>query len=285
MKKGKVVTVANQKGGVTKTNTCRYLADVYAESGKKVLMIDLDPQASLTKGYKIDEHLLTGVNEGNICNIFYGKEVNILSLSEDFYKEIHLLPSNKDLAAVAENSIVGKELKLKKYIENNNLKDYYDVIIIDNNPNFGSLTINSILAADIFVVPVGTTKDDQEGMHGFFDKTEETLSAYDHHVEKIVCIPSRHNKITKVSKIYLDIIKNDMEPYIKNNCPILSHASYEITPPVPESVAFQEASAYSMSCYKYLLEYGSTYSSMKKPAREDLISKMKKIAKKVLKQN
>jgi len=283
MAKGKVIAVVNQKGGVSKTNTCRYLADVYADKGKKVLMIDLDPQASLTKGYQIDEEMLRGANENNICNIFHNRAVSVLSLGESFYDTIHLLPSNGELSTIVESPIVGKEVKLKRYIEDNSLRDYYDVIIIDNNPNFGTLTINSVLSADIFVVPVGTTKDDQEGMHGFFDKTEETLSAYGYSVDKIVCIPSKHNKSTKVSKTYLDIIKNDVEPYIKEYCPVLSSASYETTPPMPELVAFQEASSYSMSCYRYLVEYGSKYSTMKKEARENLIKKMKKIAKIVIK--
>lgn len=280
---GKVIAVANQKGGVTKTVTCRNLADIYASQGKKVLLIDLDPQSSLTMGYNLDEKLFTGENDGNICNIFKNKDLTIVALDEIYNESIHIIPSNPDLNSVAESAIVGKDLKLKRFIKDNDLRAMYDVIIIDNNPTFGSLTINSILAAEIFVVPVGTTEDDQKGLHKFFDKTEAVLEAYGHTIEKIVCIPSRYNKVTKVANVYLEALRNDVKPYIDSKCPTLSHANYITTQPIPESVAFQEASGYSLSAYSYLSEYGTRYCSLSKEKRDELLSTLKKIAKKTIK--
>jgi len=280
MKKGIVIAVANQKGGVTKTTTCRYLADVYASQGKKILMIDCDPQASLTKGYQIDPKMLEGENDSNICNIFRKKKVNIVSLDE-YNENIHLLPANKELGTMSDSSIIGKDLMLRNFIEDSNLREHYDIILMDNNPKFDTMTINSILSADVYVVPVGTTKDDQEGLQGFFDNTEEALSSYGHKISKIICIPSRYNTVTNVAKDYLDIIKNDVEPYINENCPTLAKAKYKTTQPIPEAVPFQEASSYNMSCYKYLRSYGP-YSSLKRKKQDDLIETMEKIAKKII---
>jgi chromosome partitioning protein len=277
----KIISVANQKGGVAKTATCRYFADIAVAQGKKVLLMDFDPQASLTKGFGLNPELFEGVNDGNICNIFNQEPVNVINVGDDD-EVLHLIPSNRELGIIGQGNIIGKDLMLRKFIKKNKLSEVYDVIIIDNNPKFDTMTINTILASNIIVIPVVTAKDEQEGLHGFFKNTEETLSTFDHAIEKMVVIPSRYNKATKVSKEYLKIIKEDTLPFIKEMCPTIAEAETLVSEPVPEKVAFPDASSYNLSVYKYLTMYSSE-SSMKKDKREKLLSLLEKIVKNVIK--
>jgi chromosome partitioning protein len=277
----KIISVANQKGGVAKTATCRYFADIAVAQGKKVLLMDFDPQASLTKGFGFNPELFEGVNDGNICNIFNQEPVNVINVGDDD-EVLHLIPSNRELGIIGQGNIIGKDLMLRKFIKKNKLSEVYDVIIIDNNPKFDTMTINTILASNIIVIPVVTAKDEQEGLHGFFKNTEETLSTFDHAIEKMVVIPSRYNKATKVSKEYLKIIKEDTLPFIKEMCPTIAEAETWVSEPVPEKVAFPDASSYNLSVYKYLTMYSSE-SSMKKDKREKLLSLLEKIVKNVIK--
>ncbi len=278
---GNVITVANQKGGVAKTATCRYFADICVSMGKKVLLIDFDPQASLTKGFGLNPELFEGVNEGNICNIFKQESVSVINVGDED-EVLHLMPSNRELGIVGQGNIIGKDLMLRKFMKKNRLSDVYDVIIIDNNPKFDTMTINTILASNIIVTPVVTSKDEQEGLHGFFKNTEETLSTFDHSIKKMVIIPSRYNKSTKVSKEYLSIIQEDTIPFLKEECPTISEAEMLVTSPVPEKVAFPDASSYNLSVYKYLTMYSSE-SSMKKDKREKLVSLLEEIVNSVIK--
>jgi len=277
----KIISVANQKGGVAKTATCRYFADIAVAQEKKVLLIDFDPQASLTKGFGFNPELFEGVNDGNICNIFNQETVNVINVGEED-ETLHLIPSNRELGIIGQGNIIGKDLMLRKFIKKNKLSEVYDVIIIDNNPKFDTMTINTILASNIIVIPVVTAKDEQEGLHGFFKNTEETLSTFDHAIEKMVVIPSRYNKATKVSKEYLKIIKEDTLPFIEEMCPTISEAETMISEAVPEKVAFPDASSYNLSVYKYLTIYSSE-SSMKKDKREKLLTTLEEIVKNVIK--
>jgi len=280
-KKGKTISVANEKGGVTKTTTCRMLADIYLEKGLKVLMIDFDPQASLTKGYKLDPKSFQGTSSHNICNIFKKEAVSAIAIKSD-YGSLHLIPSNKELKTLGQTSVIGKDLILKRFIKQHNLKEQYDVIIIDNNPKFDTATISAILAADILLIPVVTAKDEQEGLHGFIEDAEETLQMFDHKIEKICVLPTKYDKKTKVGKIYKKIIEDETIPFIEKNCPILSQAKNIILSTLPESIAFKDAASYNISVYNYLKEHGNM-SSMKKEKRIALLQKIEDIAENILK--
>jgi len=276
----KIISVANQKGGVAKTATCRYLADIYLAQGKRVLLIDFDPQASLTKGFNINPELFEGVNRGNICNIFQKERVSFVSVGEEG-QTLHLLPSNRDLGIVGQSNIIGKDLMLRRFITTSKLNQAYDIIIIDNNPKFDTMTINTTLASNIIVIPVVTAKDEQEGLHGFFRNMEETLLAFSHTIDKVVVVPSRYNKNTKVGKAYLEIIQSDTAPFINKECPVISESEIVVADAVPEKVAFSDASSYNMSVYKYLIDYGSS-SSMKKSQRDKLLNLLETIAQKII---
>ena len=147
---GRIIAVANQKGGVGKTTTAINLSAALAEKGKKVLLIDMDPQGNATSG--------VGVEKNNVENTVYDLilgEVSIQSCIEyTEFENLFLIPSNVDLAA-AEIELIGineKEFIIKKEVEK--IRDNYDFILIDCPPSLNLLTINAMTTADTVLVPI-----------------------------------------------------------------------------------------------------------------------------------
>lgn len=146
----KIISVANQKGGVGKTTTAWNLSAALSELGKKVLMIDLDPQSSLTICQGVEPADLTK----SVYDVILGKEdINSVLIKLDSF---YLLPSTIDLsgAEVELSSKIGKEYMLLKAIKQ--LKIAFDFIIIDCPPSLGNLTVNGLSASDGVVIPMAT---------------------------------------------------------------------------------------------------------------------------------
>ena len=146
----KVISIVNQKGGVGKTTTAVNFASYFAQAGKRVLLIDLDPQGNATTGVGIEK------NEREYSTydvIVSGKNINECVISGK-YNNLDILPSKIDLAG-AEIELVGKmsrESKLKKKLEN--VKEMYDTVIVDCPPSLGLLTLNSLTASNYVIVPI-----------------------------------------------------------------------------------------------------------------------------------
>lgn len=147
---GKTIAVANQKGGVGKTTTSINLSSCLAEKGKKVLVIDTDPQGNTTSGFGIDKNNL----DYSIYELMLGECTISDCVIKNVLDNISVVPSNVNLAAV-EIELIGvdkKEYILKK--EMDYIKDEYDYIIIDCPPSLNMLTINSMTTADSVLVPI-----------------------------------------------------------------------------------------------------------------------------------
>lgn len=147
---GKTIAIANQKGGVGKTTTAINLSACLAEKGKKVLVIDTDPQGNTTSGF--------GIDKNNLENTIYELILGECSISDCIIRKVagnvSVVPSNVNLAA-AEIELIGidkKEYILKKEVDY--IKDEYDFIIIDCPPSLNMLTINAMTTADSVLVPI-----------------------------------------------------------------------------------------------------------------------------------
>lgn len=148
---GKIISVANQKGGVGKTTTSVNISASIANKGKKVLLVDLDPQGNATSGVGIDKTSLDFSIYDLICG--NAKEASQVVLKTDF-KNLDLLPSTISLAG-AEIELVDVENRahnLKNILSV--IKDSYDYIFIDCPPSLGLLTLNALVASASVLVPI-----------------------------------------------------------------------------------------------------------------------------------
>lgn len=147
---GRIIAIANQKGGVGKTTTSINLSSCIAAKGKKVLVVDIDPQGNTTSGY--------GIEKNDLDNTIYELMLGDCSIEDCIIKgvieNISILPSNVNLAA-AEIELIGVDKK--EYILKNEIdwvKDRYDYIIIDCPPSLSLLTVNAMTTADSVLVPI-----------------------------------------------------------------------------------------------------------------------------------
>ena len=147
---GRIIAIANQKGGVGKTTTSINLSASLAAKGKKVLVIDTDPQGNTTSGFGIEKNEL----ENTIYELILGECSIRDCIISNIIKNVSVVPSNVNLAA-AEIELIGVDKK--EYILKNEVdyvKNDYDFIIIDCPPSLNMLTINSMTTADSVLVPI-----------------------------------------------------------------------------------------------------------------------------------
>lgn len=147
---GRIIAIANQKGGVGKTTTSTNLSACLAEMNKKVLLIDIDPQGNATSGVGVDKNQL----ENTVYEMIIGECKLEECILRNVIDNLDLLPSNVNLSG-AEIDLIGVESReyiLKKSIDE--IKDNYDFIIIDCPPSLNMLTVNAMTTADSVLVPI-----------------------------------------------------------------------------------------------------------------------------------
>lgn len=147
---GRVIAVANQKGGVGKTTTVINLSACLAEKGKKVLVIDIDPQGNTSSGLGVDKNNV----ENTVYELLLGECELKDCIVENVYDGLSIVPANVNLAG-AEIELIGipdQHYILKKHIET--VRAEYDFIIIDCPPSLNTLTVNAMSAADSVLVPI-----------------------------------------------------------------------------------------------------------------------------------
>ena len=147
---GRIIAIANQKGGVGKTTTAINLSACLAEAGQKVLTIDIDPQGNTTSGLGIDKNSV----ENTIYELILVESKIQKTIIPTEFENLSIIASNVNLAA-AEIELIGinqKEYILKRAVEK--IRENYDFIIIDCPPSLNMLTINAMTTADTVLVPI-----------------------------------------------------------------------------------------------------------------------------------
>lgn len=146
----KVIAIANQKGGVGKTTTAVNLSSCLAYKGKKVVIIDIDPQGNTTSGLGIDKKTIGK----SIYEVIINDEDIENALMKTVVDNLYICPSNIQLvgAEVELVSVISRETRIKAAIEN--IRQKYDFILIDCPPSLGLLTLNALTAADTILVPI-----------------------------------------------------------------------------------------------------------------------------------
>ena len=214
----KTFAIVNQKGGVAKTTTTFNLATALAAQGHNVLMVDLDPQASLTISTGISPE---SYGNENICRLFQRKNktanyaLRVDSTAEATGDRLYLIPSDINLAAT-EMDIFAKtsrEKLLKKALKQ--IEAHFDYCFIDCPPNLGMLTINALTAADEVIVPTKPEYLSYRGLAALFETIEEIKEDEDLNPDlKIKGV---------IITLYQKIIKDQqaMVEMLKENYPIL----------------------------------------------------------------
>ncbi len=146
---GKIIAVANQKGGVGKTTTAVNVSTILAKKNKKVLLIDADPQGNATSGVGIDKKV-----EFSVYDVIVNETTVNEAVFETQIKNLKVCPSNINLAGAEVElvSMMSREYRLKEKLDE--IKSEYDYIIIDCPPSLGLITLNSFTAADTVLIPI-----------------------------------------------------------------------------------------------------------------------------------
>ena len=227
-----VIAVANQKGGVAKTTTVHTLAEALVERGKRVLMVDLDPQACLTYATDSDPDGL----DITIHDVFLGRATaDDVVLHRD---GPDLLPSSIDLAGSEIHLLTktGREFVLKRALAP--IKDAYDVVLIDCGPSLGILTVNALTAADSVLIPFQAETLSDRGVGQLLETIEDVRHYTNENLEVMGGVATMYDSRTNLGKKVLAEVRD-------------VHGLDVLEPPVPRSVRVAEAPGEGVSVLEH----------------------------------
>lgn len=217
---GKVIAVANQKGGCGKTITSINLAASLAFLGKSVLLLDLDSQAHSSLGLGVDPEGL----EKSLFDVFdlsSEEKTNIEDVTLGISRNLDLAPAHVILSAIEQKlaGVDGREKILSEKI--NTVKSKYDFIVVDCSPNLGLLTFNALVAADAVLVPVEPSYFAVHGLKKLIETISLVREIVDHPIDAYSLVTMFDNR-TKHARVIADSIKsffgeNNLKAHVRKN--------------------------------------------------------------------
>lgn len=206
----KIISIANQKGGVGKTTTTLNLGVALALQGKSVLLIDLDPQANLTKYAGIDDSEKPTISDLLKGQIGMGERINIEGcIRYSHINDIEYIPSDINLANadLYLAGVLSRETLLKRILNNDIIKNY-DYVIIDCNPSLGVLLMNALTASDGVIIPVQTQDFAFDGLTALTNIITQIKSTINPELEIIGVLATMVDN-TNVSKRVIEDLKKE----------------------------------------------------------------------------
>ena len=207
---GRIIAVANQKGGVGKTTTAINLSSCLSALGKRVLAIDMDPQGNMTGGLGVDKDNV----EKTVYDLIIGRATVEECLCKEVFKNLDLLPTNIDLSA-AEIELIGVENK--EFIirdEVAKIRGNYDFVIVDCPPSLSMLTINAMTTADTVLVPIQCEYYALEGLSQLMHTIDLVKERLNPDLEMEGVVFTMYNARTNLSLQVVENVKDNLDQTI-----------------------------------------------------------------------
>ena len=230
---GKIISVANQKGGVGKTTTTVNLSTILAKKGKKVLLIDTDPQGNATSGLGVSKDV-----ELSVYDILIGDTEFDETLQETAIKNLKVCPSNISLAGAEVQlvSMMSREQRLKTKLDK--IKDQYDYILIDCPPSLGLVTLNAFTASDSVLIPVQCEYFALEGLGQLLNTVNLVKKHLNKNLEIEGALLTMYDARTNLSNQVVKEVKKYFEDKVYKTV-------------IPRNVRLSEAPSYGMPITVY----------------------------------
>lgn len=239
---GKIIAVANQKGGVGKTTTTLSLGVALAKQGKRVLLIDADPQANLTTCLGFDD---LAIERDTLSSLMTKKDEEKIYLEDLIVKTnegVDLIPSDINLcmADLKLISKIDKERVLKSYIEKSNIKEDYDYILIDCMPSINIMTLNCLTCSDEVLIPIQSHYLAIRGMDLLLDTIDNVKRSLNRNLEVSGFLLTLVNKNTNISKVIRELLEENFGNIYK-----------VFDTEIPYTVRVPESNSMGKSIYNY----------------------------------
>ena len=231
---GRIIAIANQKGGVGKTTTAINLSACLADKGKKVLAVDMDPQGNMTSGLGLDKEFL----EKTVFDMIIGESDIVEVLQKETMENLDVLPTNIDLSA-AEIELI--DVENKEFIVRNSIqkiRDNYDFVIIDCPPSLSMLTINAMTTADSVLVPIQCEYYALEGLSQLIHTVELVKDRLNPDLEIEGVVFTMYDARTNLSLQVVENVKDNLQQNIYKTI-------------IPRNIRLAEAPSYGMPINQY----------------------------------
>ena len=251
---GRIIAIANQKGGVGKTTTAINLSECLAEKGQKVLAIDMYPQGNMSSGLGLDKDSI----DKTIYDMIIGENDIEEVIDRGTIENLDILPSNVDLSAVEIEliDVDNKEFVVKDAIQK--VKDNYDFIIIDCPPSLSLLTINAMTTADSVLVPIQCEYYALEGLSQLIHTVELVKERLNSNLEIEGVVFTMYDARTNLSLQVVENVKDNLQQNIYKTI-------------IPRNIRLAEAPSYGTPINQYDPKSAGAESYMK--LAEEVIDK------------